>query len=160
MEKLLYHLRQARTVNAILLATVALLLTREAVVFMITGSLPESSWQGATEEYVKAHVYWLDSGHESGYAVLDEMAIGPEKDRLQEVKQAVTRPLKTEYLGGQYSVSLQVAGQALVRATYRTRGVREGMPFTVQVTEDYLLVRTLPGIKVKQVAPVSRQEGP
>ncbi len=41
MEKLLYHLRQARTVNAILLATVALLLTREAVVFMVTGQMQE-----------------------------------------------------------------------------------------------------------------------
>ena len=160
MEKLLYHLRQARTVNAILLAIVALLLAREVTVWLVTGYLPDAAWQGATEAYVQDYVRWLDSGHESGFAILDELASGLEKDRLQEVKRAVTRPLKTEYLGGQYSVSLQVAGQALVRAAYRTRGVREGMPFTVQVTEDYLLVRTLSGIKVKQVAPVSRQEGP
>jgi len=113
----------------------------------LSGAKPAGEWERASETYVQEYHHWLSASPGSGWARVQALATGPERHRVEELKQAVTEPIPWEYGGGTYRLLVQTGGRALVHASY---ALRRGLD-KKSVDEIYLLSNTVTGIKVIQL---------
>lgn len=110
-------------------------------------------WEEATRTYVEEYHRWLSESPGSGWARVEALAAGPERERIERLRSEAQAPSEWRYGGGEYRLVLQAAGKAIVEADYhlQTAAVSE------EVQEIYLLEKGLQGVKVTRALGGSRQ---
>ena len=104
-------------------------------------------WEEATRTYVEEYHRWLSESPRSGWARVEALAAGPERERIERLRSEAQAPSEWRYGGGEYRLMLQAAGKSMVEATYHLQTVT----VSEEVQEIYLLEKGLQGIKVTRV---------
>lgn len=136
-----------RTVIAILGMLCVALLAYFVLTTYLSGAKPAGEWERATEVYVQEYHHWLSTSPASGWARVQALATGHERDRIEKLRPARQEPTGWRFGGGAYHLLAQFGERALVQASYTLERGQEKTP----IEEVYLLGNTVRGIKVVQL---------
>lgn len=142
-----------RTVIAILGTLCLALLGYLVITAYLSGARPAGEWERATEAYVQEYHRWLSTSPASGWARVQAMATGQERDRIENLRLTVKEPGPWEYSSGTFRLLIQAGGRALVQARYILQRGQDKQP----VEEVYLLSNTITGINVIELVAGSSQ---
>ena len=136
-----------RTVTAILGTLCLALLGYFVITAYLSGARPAGEWERAIEAYVQEYHRWLSTSPASGWARVQAMATGQERDRIENLRLTVKEPGPWEYSRGTFRLLIQAGGRALVQARdILQRGqdeqpVEEVKLWSNTVTGNHVLVR-------------------